>query len=77
LSPDSYSLASFNLGDSSYNNVSPVGWVGGHTLVYTITITNVLGNFTNGNQSAHSLDVMSGESHDLPAGLGQLIAVLS
>jgi hypothetical protein len=74
---DGHKLDSINVGDSSYNNIAPVGWIGGHTLVYTTTTTNVLGNFTNGDQSAHTLDALTGERHDLPAGLGQLIAVLN
>jgi hypothetical protein len=74
---DGHTLDSIDVGDSSYSNIEPVGWIGGHTLVYTTTTTNVPGNFTNGSQSAHTLDLLTGERHDLPSDLGQLVAVLN
>jgi hypothetical protein len=69
-------LSTIDVGDQSYNAVAPVGWTGAHTLAYTVNTTTRLGDFTNSPSMAHTLDVLTGERHDLPAGFGQLVAVL-
>jgi hypothetical protein len=74
---DGRTLTDLDLGDASYNMAQPVGWVGPHTLAYTVTSTNLLGDFTNGTQTAYLLDVVGGAQTQLPAGWGQLVAVLN
>jgi hypothetical protein len=74
---DGHPLTNLDLGDVSYNMVQPVGWVGPHTLAYTVTSTTVLGDFTKGTQTAYLLDVVSGAKTPLPGGWGQLVAVLN
>jgi hypothetical protein len=72
---DGHLLWRQNVGSTLANQITPVGWIGGHTLVYEAATTAVPGNFTAGNFTAHSVDALTGKSIDLTIG-GQLVAVL-
>ena len=65
-----------NVGSQLANQITPVGWIGGHTLVYETATTTISGTFTAGTLTAHEVDALTGKSIDLPTA-GQLLAALS
>lgn len=65
-----------DVGDSFYNNITPVGWVDAQHLVFTTRSTTIRGNFNAVVPHSYVVDVQSGSERELPTNLGDPVAVL-
>jgi hypothetical protein len=69
-------IKSFNEGSTSNYNISPIGWSGQDDLVYTTNATAQGQSFNAATETAHRIDLNSGDGYDFPTGLGELIMVI-
>lgn len=65
-----------DVGDSFYDDITPVGWVDAQHLVFTTLSTTIRGDFSRSVPHSYVVNVLSGSEQELPADLGDPIAVL-
>lgn len=65
-----------DVGDSFYNNITPVGWLDDQRLVFTTESTTSRGSFNGTVSHSFVVNVLSGSEIELQANLGEAVAIL-
>lgn len=70
-------IARLDVGGTFNNQIVAVGWVGAHTLAYVTNQSAGGGTFDSNSSVAHTIDLASGDTHDLRNPYGGLVSVLT
>jgi hypothetical protein len=65
-----------NGGSTNNYMISPAGWIGPDTLVYTTNTTAQSQQFNAATEAAHNINLNTGSGYDYPTGLGELLMVI-